>query len=821
VVEYSLIEGYGEFIHKLYLMGRLLFSRGEEKLFGRTVSGIMFTLFLMGTSTLTISVKPVNAYGFIYIKADGSVDPPTAGIFRSDYVTYTFAGDIYDFTVVVERDNITIDGKGHKLWGFNKYGIMLSERRYVTIKNIRVVGFDFGIYLSGSLSNTVSGNIVFANDESGIRLNNSSNNNISGNNLPNSGEGILFDNSSCNNIVCGNSIVDNGEGIRLYDSSNNNTISGNNISDAHVGIGLYSSPRNTIKRNNVRSINGVYLSGSSGNTVNENNLTYNNNCGIRLHSSSNNNIHGNNVTYSGYGVWLSDSSNNNTVNENSATNNNGGIKLHSSSSNTVNGNTVIANKYFGIDLDDSSNSTIGGNILVNEGLHVANSYGNVVVDNLVNGEPLVYLESVSNLTVDNDAGQVILVNCDGMLVKDLNLSYTDVGIQLWKTSNTRIINNSIKNSRCGIELQLSSNNNIQRNRITANKYYGILFYDSSNNNTVNENNVTNNSDCGIRIWSSSDNTLSGNHVIANNSYGVKLEFSSNNTISRSNITNNGYGFWLSCSLNTNISDNNITSNDFGIYIYSSSCTNTICKNNITNNDDGIRFVWLSNNNTVRGNNITNNIGGIRFYSSSNNKIYNNNFLNNTTQVDSYNLINIWDNGYPSGGNYWYDYTGADLNRDGIGDIPYVIDSDNVDHYPLMTPYRAPLPQTYSLTITTTAGGTTNPILGTYSHTAYSTVRVTAIPNANYLFNHWELNSVNAGSANPYTILMDTNYTLKAVFSPIQPPPKPVGGYSLQIEGYPTTQPITLYLTLIAILTIGFATIRRRTTKKQNNHRLLS
>jgi len=45
--------------------------------------------------------------------------------------------------------------------------------------------------------------------------------------------------------------------------------------------------------------------------------------------------------------------------------------------------------------------------------------------------------------------------------------------------------------------------------------------------------------------------------------------------------------------------------------------------------------------------------------------------------------NIWDDGYPSGGNYWSDYTGVDLDRDGIGDTEYVIDANNTDHYPLM------------------------------------------------------------------------------------------------------------------------------------------
>jgi hypothetical protein len=46
-------------------------------------------------------------------------------------------------------------------------------------------------------------------------------------------------------------------------------------------------------------------------------------------------------------------------------------------------------------------------------------------------------------------------------------------------------------------------------------------------------------------------------------------------------------------------------------------------------------------------------------------------------------VNVWDDGYPSGGNYWSDYAGTDANHDGIGDTPYIVDANNTDHYPLI------------------------------------------------------------------------------------------------------------------------------------------
>ncbi|RLI39937.1 hypothetical protein DRO69_13625, partial [Candidatus Bathyarchaeota archaeon] len=299
------------------------------------------------------------------------------------------------------------------------------------------------------------------------------------------------------------------------------------------------------------------------------------------------------------GTWLYRSSNN-IISGNNITANNWGIVLDSSSNNnTVSWNSITANNRYGIDLYDSSNNSIVGNIFVDDGLTVWGSYGNVVVDNLVNGKPLVYLEGVSNYRVE-DAGQVILVNCNNILVENLNLSHTDIGIQLWRTKNTTITVNNI----------------------TANNWYGIELDGSSNNSIV------------------------GNNII-NNRYGIELDGSSCNTVSGNTIVNNKEG----------------------VYLYSSSC------------------------NTVSGNTIVNNKEGVFLGYSSKNSIYHNNFVNNTEQARLFlPYYNIWDGGYPSGGNYWSDYTDVDEKSgpnqdkpggDGIWDHPYVIDEDNVDRYPLV------------------------------------------------------------------------------------------------------------------------------------------
>jgi len=76
-------------------------------------------------------------------------------------------------------------------------------------------------------------------------------------------------------------------------------------------------------------------------------------------------------------------------------------------------------------------------------------------------------------------------------------------------------------------------------------------------------------------------------------------------------------------------------------------------------------------------------------------IYHNSFINNGRNALSYLASSTWDDGYPSGGNYWSDYeerypNATELDDSGIWDTPYVIDEQNQDRYPLMKPY-APLP----------------------------------------------------------------------------------------------------------------------------------
>jgi hypothetical protein len=119
---------------------------------------------------------------------------------------------------------------------------------------------------------------------------------------------------------------------------------------------------------------------------------------------------------------------------------------------------------------------------------------------------------------------------------------------------------------------------------------------------------------------------------------------------------------------------------------------------------------------------------------------------------------------------------------------------------------------YYLTITATAGGTTNPTPGKYPYGYGTEVSVLAIPSGGYIFDHWELDGIPVGSANPYSVTMDMNHTLHAVF---RSAPPAVGGMAAPIvipvnESNLLTPLIWLASAIIPIaLTIVFAKLKKK------------
>jgi hypothetical protein len=83
--------------------------------------------------------------------------------------------------------------------------------------------------------------------------------------------------------------------------------------------------------------------------------------------------------------------------------------------------------------------------------------------------------------------------------------------------------------------------------------------------------------------------------------------------------------------------------------------------------------------------------------------------------------------------------------------------------------EAPPTPEFTLTITATTGGTTNPAPGPHTYDEGAIVSVRALPNSGFQFDNWLLDTVNIGSTNPVDVTMNANHTLHAVFSHIPPP----------------------------------------------------
>ncbi len=273
-------------------------------------------------------------------------------------------------------------------------------------------------------------------------------------------------------------------------------------------------------------------------------------------------------------------------------------------------------------------------------------------------------------------------------IKNTHVKKFYYGIYLYGSTNCRIENVTAIDNGYGIVLYWESNQNILSHNNATSNSEGILVY-RSNNNNITSNAITD-CDTGIDLYDSSNNILSGN-IVSSRRYGIELwayrsygNILSGNIVSLSGVD----GIVLNGAHNNTLFGNIVSSNgQYGITLMADN--NIIYGNILINNSrnywsSGI-YIQFHYNNTISSNTIKNNSQGIFLYGSGeNNKIFHNNFINNTNQVYvSGEHSNVWDDGYPSGGNYWSDYTGVDSDPDGICDTEYVIDADNIDQYPLM------------------------------------------------------------------------------------------------------------------------------------------
>lgn len=339
--------------------------------------------------------------------------------------------------ISIDADNVTFDGSNASFIGNDttsgKYGLIMTGRANVTVKNIRLSGYFYGFKVE------TSSNIVI--QDSVANYNRRTDGNFLYINIafPGEGGGIVFNNVA-NSTVKNNVLNNQNTGIHLFNSSNN-TIENNHAGfNKTWGVALFGSVNNSVIQNDTQHVNRCIDGGCDS-------------AGILLVQGSDNNlIEGNNMNYSGDGFFLGNgtapvtTNNNNLVRNNVANfSPNNGYEATFSTGNLFLSNEAVDNNY---------------------GFWLGYSHDGQLVDNFIKDN------RTNGVDIDRGRGWVISGNTFRNNVSGLNLHNNGVYDPNWVgtevSNNYSITNNSFVANSFGLNIQNTQSSTVQNNTFTAN-----------------------------------------------------------------------------------------------------------------------------------------------------------------------------------------------------------------------------------------------------------------------------------------------------------------------------------------------------------------
>ncbi|MCL6275602.1 nitrous oxide reductase family maturation protein NosD [Muricauda sp. 2012CJ35-5] len=295
-------------------------------------------------------------------------------------------------------------------------------------------------------------------------------------------------------------------------------------------------------------------------------------------------------------------------------------------------------------------------------------------------KPLTLLGENYPIIDGSDQGEIITITADnvivdGLFIINVGTSYTSdyAAIRVVKSKHFIIRNVVLEKLFFGIYLEKSSYGKVYHNKIIGdaveefNSGNGIqLWY--SNNITVEKNIVQHVRD-GIYLEFSDDIIIKDNISTNNIRYGLHFMFSNNDSYTGNTFENNGAGvavmFSKKIRMHNNVFKKNWGAASFGLLLKEIN-DSEITGNTFEENTVGISIEG-SNRIDYKNNDFTNNGWALKVRGACyGNSFIANNFLYNSFDVSYNSKLN--DNLFDQ--NYWSNYTGYDLNKNGIGDIPY-------------------------------------------------------------------------------------------------------------------------------------------------------
>lgn len=314
----------------------------------------------------------------------------------------------------------------------------------------------------------------------------------------------------------------------------------------------------------------------------------------------------------------------------------------------------------------------GDTVLLQKGTY---KEGNIVINKSIR------LIGINEPVLDGENKyEILTVSGERILIKGIrfqNSGYSSMNdyasIDLVDARNCIIENNIIEHSYFGIHVGNASNCIISENTIV-----GIPKTEQTSGNAIHlwkcdsmvveSNDVQGHRD-GIYFEFVTHSYIYQNHSHNNIRYGLHFMFSNNDTYMENHFAENGAGVAVMYSnhvlMHGNLFQHNWGPNAYGLLLKEISDAQII-DNNFDHNTVGI-YMESTNRIEVQTNDFKNNGWAMRISASCDqSSIHNNNFFINTFDVATNGtmMLNRFYN------NYWDKYDGYDMNKDGIGDVPY-------------------------------------------------------------------------------------------------------------------------------------------------------